>query len=75
LRAGATPGTAAGAQALESALERDLVAVPLADLPWVRLVREGGPPAPFHPHFGPDFAASPGAADTAPGISGNSAGH
>jgi ABC-type transport system substrate-binding protein len=75
LRAGATPGKAAGAQALESALERDLVAVPLADLPWVRLVREGGPPAPFHPHFGPDFAASPGAADTAPGISGNSAGH
>jgi hypothetical protein len=53
---------------LEGALERDLVVLPLADLPWVRLVREGGPPAPFHPHFGPDLAAgAPLAAAPVPG--------
>jgi len=43
---------------IEGLLERDLVVIPLADLPWVRMVREGGPGAPFHPHFGPDFASS-----------------
>lgn len=57
LRASAASGRAAGPAALESALERDLVALPLAGLPWIRLVREGGPAAPFHPHFGPDFSA------------------
>jgi ABC-type transport system substrate-binding protein len=75
LRAGGSGGKAAGAEALESALERDLVVVPLADLPWVRLVREDGPPAPFHPHFGPDFAAPAGSAAAASGTSGVSAGH
>jgi ABC-type transport system substrate-binding protein len=50
---------------LEGALERDLVVLPLADLPWVRLVREGGPAAPFHPHFGPDFGATEPAAPIA----------
>jgi len=53
--------------ALESALERDLVVLPLADLPWVRLVRQDGPAVPFHPHFGPDFGALPPPAGAPPG--------
>lgn len=52
-------------RALENRLEADLVALPLADLPWVRVVREGGRQWPFHPHFGPDFAAGAGAGSAA----------
>jgi hypothetical protein len=58
LRGPGAPGRPA--VALEAALERDLVALPLAGLPWVRLVRESGPPVSFHPHFGPDFASPEG---------------
>ena len=79
LRASAAAARPTSGAALQAALERDLVVLPLADLPWVRLVREGGPPAPFHPHFGPDFALAapapaPASADGGPG-SASASGH
>jgi hypothetical protein len=35
-------------------LSDELVALPLADLPWRWLERAGGQETEFHPHFGPD---------------------
>ncbi len=55
-RRGSTAFPAALAQ---QRLEQELFVLPLASLPWLRIVREGGLPEPFHPHFGPDFARNP----------------
>ncbi len=35
-------------------LEQELVALPLAELPWAWIQREGTPDVPVHPHFGPE---------------------
>ena len=36
-------------------LEEELIALPVASLPWEWLEREGGPKVEFHPRFGPEF--------------------
>ena len=40
-------------------LGEELVAIPLARLPWVWIVREAGPPIAGHPRFGPDPSPRP----------------
>jgi ABC-type transport system substrate-binding protein len=44
------------ADALQTRIDDERIVLPLARLPWVRIEREGAAAAPFHPHFGPDFA-------------------
>ncbi len=57
-------------------LAGELVAVPLAELPWTWLVRTEGAALPFHPGYGPACAVCPGPASgvgsggRAPGSSG-----
>ena len=45
---------------IEPRLAEELVVLPLAELPWVWIEREGGPPGAFHPHFGPTDGLSEG---------------
>lgn len=40
-------------------LSAELVVLPLADLPWTWLSRDGGPVLPFHPGYGPACAECP----------------
>jgi len=51
--------TAPDPAAAQARLREDLVVLPLARLPWLWLVREGGTAARFHPRFGPECAAGP----------------
>lgn len=50
---GSEDPTAEEAAAIQRRLEQDRIVVPLADLPWVRVVRAGAPERACHPHFGP----------------------
>ena len=47
-----------GPDAAQARLREDLVALPLARLPWVWLAREGGTSLSFHPRYGPACAGS-----------------
>jgi hypothetical protein len=40
-------------ESIEQRLEEELVVLPLAELPWSWVEREGGSRIPVHPHFGP----------------------
>jgi ABC-type transport system substrate-binding protein len=50
---GAEPWSRGAAAEVQQRLEQDRIVVPLADLPWVWVAREGGADPDFHPHFGP----------------------
>lgn len=45
--------------AVRARLEEELVALPLAELPWTWLARDGGAPPSFHPRHGPGCAGCP----------------
>jgi hypothetical protein len=45
--------------AIRSRLAEELVALPLADLPWAWLARDGAAPPSFHPRYGPGCAGCP----------------
>jgi ABC-type transport system substrate-binding protein len=55
-RAGLVPPAFDAAEASRR-LEEELVALPIAELPWLWIEREGAASARFHPHFGPDCSA------------------
>ena len=44
--------------AAQRRFEEELIVLPIARLPWVRVLPHAGLEVPFHPHFGPDFAGS-----------------
>jgi hypothetical protein len=44
---------------LESRLEEETVVLPLSEIGWVWVAREGGPPVAFHPRFGPSGVEGP----------------
>ncbi len=52
------------AGAVQARLREELVALPLAELPWAWIARDDAPPPSFHPHYGPGcpvpLASSPG---------------
>ena len=60
-------GTVAPApEAAQLRLREELVALPLARLPWVWLERTGGSAVSFHPRFGPGCAAPAASAPVGP---------
>jgi ABC-type transport system substrate-binding protein len=55
----------AGPAAVQDRLREELIALPLAELPWIWLARSGGAPLAFHPHFGlPNGTLAPAARRT-----------
>ena len=61
-------------EAAQARLREELVALPLARLPWVWLARVDGPPLSFHPHFGPSCAGFAWSAPEAPPAAGSPGG-
>lgn len=61
------PGASAlPAREIQDRLAEERVAIPLAELPWLWVEREGTEPAGFHPHFGPGITIPAGAAGVPP---------
>lgn len=61
------PGRARPAGSVVGArLAEELVALPLAELPWTWLSRTSGEPLPFHPRYGPACAGCPWPAPGSP---------
>ena len=46
-------------EAAQHRLEEELVALPIAELPWLWIEREGAGSRAFHPHFGPETNRQP----------------
>jgi hypothetical protein len=54
------PETPLDVEYAQRRLGEELIALPLARLPWLWVERGGGVPVRFHPHFGPVFATANG---------------